>query len=128
MIASVIGSSCEQIASHSSTMYGASVCHLRHLGPDRITSTDGSSINVFFLFPFIYSFSSPAISLSFSVRNDSTSLACLVPNWGCLSSLGPWGLWNPGMVECHYLDSTLSLNLSRTSRLFIRQCLGAFKN
>ncbi|KAE8357246.1 hypothetical protein BDV27DRAFT_139704 [Aspergillus caelatus] len=23
-------------------------------------------------------------------------------------------LWNPGMVEWHYLDSTLSLNLSRT--------------
>lgn len=56
-------------------MYGASVCHLRHLGPDRITSTDGSSINVFFYFLLFTLF--PPLRFPFPFRFEMTPLALL---------------------------------------------------
>ncbi|KAE8397225.1 hypothetical protein BDV37DRAFT_266190 [Aspergillus pseudonomiae] len=53
-------------------------------------------ILIFIISYYFLSFSSaPAMSFTFSARNDSTSLACWVPNWGCLPCLGPWELWNP---------------------------------
>ncbi|KAB8072524.1 hypothetical protein BDV29DRAFT_177194 [Aspergillus leporis] len=101
------------LAVSSSSMGHQSVI-LRHLEPDRTASTDSSPINVFWIF-LLFLFFLPPLRFALPFRSELTPPALLAGIQLGLSPLcRPLVPVNPGMWNGHYLDSTLSFNLSRT--------------